>query len=94
MPRAPALGWQPIGLDADALLAKARANTGLADFDGDEFRAPLERLVTALETEARLTTLGRLIARSDLLRVLENRLRLVDLFRRHPEIADQPTEPV
>jgi hypothetical protein len=32
------------------------------------------------------------VARGDLLRTLENRLRLVDLFGKHPEIAEQPVE--
>ena len=49
-------------------------------------------LVDSLEREAELSLLGRLVARGDLLRVLENRLRLVELFREHPEIADQPVE--
>jgi len=33
-----------------------------------------------------------MVARGDLLRTLENRLRLVDLLRRHPEIAEQPID--
>lgn len=86
------VGLELVRLDVDSLLAKAQANTGLRDFGGDEFREPLALLVEALEDEARLTTLGRMIARGDLLRVLENRLGLVDLFRRHPEIAEQPVE--
>ncbi len=36
--------------------------------------------------------MGRLVARGDLLRTLENRLRLVDLFQEHPEIGAQPVE--
>jgi len=84
------IGLQPIKLRVDSLLEKATANTGLADFGGDEFREPLALLLDGLEKEANLSLLGRLVARGDLLRTLENRLRMVDLFRRHPEIADQP----
>jgi hypothetical protein len=86
------LGLRLANLDPEALLEKARRDTGLDDFGGDEFREPLTRLVDALEEEAKLTLLGRMVARADLLRTLENRLRLVDLFRRHPEIASQPVE--
>jgi hypothetical protein len=86
------VGLRPIDLDAEALLRTAQRNTGLADFGGDEFRQPLALLVESLEKEAKLTLLGRLVARGDLLRTLENRLRLVDLFHQHPEIAEQPIE--
>lgn len=85
-----AIGWEPIDLRVDALLEKAQENTGLSDFGGDEFRAPLTLLVDCLEREANLSLLGRLIARGDLLRTLENRLGMVELLRQHPEIATQP----
>lgn len=74
-------------LDEDALLARARRATGLSDFGDDWFRTPLRRLLHALETEAALTTLGRIIARRDLVRLLANRLRIEDALRRHPEIT-------
>lgn len=86
------LGFQPIKLDVESLLEKAMDATGLADFGGDEFRRPLALLVEGLESEARLSLMGRLVARADLLRTLQNRLRLVELFRQHPEIAEQPIE--
>jgi hypothetical protein len=79
-------GFPLLRLDAAALLARARRSTGLGDFGDDAFRAPLQRLVASLEDEARLTPLGRVIARSDLLRLLENRLRVHELRKRHPEI--------
>jgi hypothetical protein len=84
------LGLHPVDLGVETLLEKARRNTGLSDFGGDEFREPLALLIDCLEKEAHLSLLGRLVARGDLLRTLENRLRLVDLFREHPEIAEQP----
>ena len=84
------IGLEPIKLDVDGLLEKATRSTGLADFGGEEFREPLALLVDGLEKEANLSMLGRFVARSDLLRTLENRLRMVDLFRQHPEIGEQP----
>jgi hypothetical protein len=86
------IGLQPIKLSVESLLEKAQANTGLSDFGGDEFREPLALLVECLEKEAKLSLMGRLVARGDLLRTLENRLRLVELFDQHPEIAAQPIE--
>ena len=83
------IGLQPIKLRVDSLLEKAIANTGLTDFDGDEFRQPLALLIEGLENEANLSTMGRIVARSDLLRTLENRLGMVELFRQHPEIAER-----
>jgi len=81
------LGLPLLDLDPDALIARARRQTGLDDFGDDAFREPLARLTASLEDEARLTTLGRMIARSDFLRLLTNRLRVTDVRRRHPEIA-------
>ncbi len=86
------VGLHPVALGFDALLQKARDNTGLVDFGEDDFRDPLALLLDGLEKEARLSLLGRMIARADLLRTLENRLGLVDLLKRHPEITEQPVE--
>lgn len=78
-----------VPLDENSLLMRARETTGLADFGDDLWREPFQVLLTALETEAELTLMGRLMARSDILLWLQNRLRIVDAFRRHPEIHDQ-----
>jgi len=87
-----AIGLQPVSLKLDKLLQTARDNTGLSDFGEDDFRAPLALLLDGLEKEAQLSLLGRMIARGDLLRTLENRLGMVELFKKHPEIAEQPIE--
>ncbi len=80
------LGIPLVRLDADSLLQAARKSTGLTDFGHDTFRAPLDRLVASLESEAQLTMLGRVIARRDLVRLLEGRLRHTDLRKQHREI--------
>ncbi|MGI9288766.1 MAG: sulfotransferase, partial [Pseudomonadales bacterium] len=87
-----AVGWQPITLEAEALVAKAAETTGLTDLGDNEFRKPFELLLDSLENEADLTLMGRMVARSDVLRLLENRLRIVDLFKQHPEIGEQAIE--
>lgn len=86
------LGYTPIALSMDALLDKAHENTGLDDFGGDAFRQPLAVLLDGLEREARLSLMGRMVARGDLLRILENRLKLVDFFKQHPEVLEQRIE--
>ncbi|MDJ0849890.1 MAG: sulfotransferase [Myxococcota bacterium] len=78
-----------IRLDADELLAEAEQRTGLSDFGGDDFQEPYRVFVTSLVEEAQLHTLGRLIARDDLLNWLGNRLELTEWRKRHPEIAEQ-----
>ncbi|RMF19290.1 MAG: sulfotransferase, partial [Deltaproteobacteria bacterium] len=76
-------------LDQDRLLAAARRQTGLKRFGEPAFREGLERLLDSLEREAQLSTLGRFVAREDILGYLTNRLRVLDYRRRHPEVADR-----
>jgi hypothetical protein len=83
------LGITPVSLDERSLLDAACRATGLDDFGGDAFREPLRLVLEGLETEARLTLLGRVVARRDLLGLLTNRLRLAEDRKRHPGIAEQ-----
>ncbi|MFK8018610.1 MAG: sulfotransferase [Pseudomonadales bacterium] len=76
-------------LNIGSLVSDAKRNTGLHDFGEDYWREPLQILCKDLDTVAELTLLGRVAARSDLLIWLENRLRIIDLIQRHPEIAEQ-----
>lgn len=79
-----------IRLDENDLLARAARSTGLSDFGDETFRTPLRLLLDAFEREAQLSALGRVIARTDLVRLLENRLRIVDTIKRNPAITDAP----
>src|SRR5262245_56975591 len=83
------VGVPLVRLDVDALLVRASERTRLDDFGDDTFREPLRRLVDSLEADARLTMLGRIVVRNDLVQLLENRLRLVDSWKRHPEILQR-----
>lgn len=78
-----------MSLTPDGLAAAAVAETGLDDFGGDSFRAGLERLTDALESEAQLSPLGAEILRLRLVGHLCSRLRIHDTYLRHPEIAEQ-----
>lgn len=74
-------------LDEQTLFGKASSAAGLADFGDDYFREPLAVLLHAFETEADLTPLGRMIAQRDIVRLLSNRLYMVEAHKRHPEIG-------
>jgi hypothetical protein len=83
-------GW--VRLDADEMLDEAARRTGLSDFGGDSFLEPYRVFVRAIDREARLHPLGRVISRSDCLNWLENRLQLADARKRDPGIAAEPVE--
>lgn len=78
-----------VPLDAGSLLAHACTSTGLEDFGDDRWLEPFNILVNALEEEARLTLMGRLMARSDIILWLRSRLLVADTLKRHPEILDE-----
>ena len=80
-------GISPVSLDEEALLAAARRATGLTDMGDESFREPLRLVLQGLEREARLTLVGRLAARGDVVGLLGTRLCLEADRARHPEIA-------
>jgi hypothetical protein len=83
-----AIEVRPVDLDPEALVARARRGTGLDDLGDDGVLGRLAAHVAAIDADTGLTNLGRLSLRTRLVRLLENRLRLQDLLRRHPEIRD------
>jgi hypothetical protein len=82
-------GRSVISLRAEDLLQAASTATGLTDFGDDWFREPLDHLCEALDDEAELHLAGRLRARAELQVILQNRLRLVDLWQKEPTIDDE-----
>jgi hypothetical protein len=77
------------GLSDANLLDAARRETGLSDFGDPSFREPLERLVAALNTEARLNVAGYAYFAERIRNILITRLRAEDWFRRYPEILEE-----
>ena len=71
------------------LVRRARNATGLEDFGGDSFREGLERLILAVDTEARLTESGAAAFDAQIVHYLSQRLEVEDWYRRHPEIEEQ-----
>jgi Sulfotransferase family len=74
---------------ADELEAGARAATGLSDFGSSYYREGLDRTVHALNTEADLNDLGRVMQHATISNALIQRLKIVDTYKAHPEIADE-----
>jgi hypothetical protein len=81
-----------VALDETSLLDAARAATGLADFGDDAWIEPFRVFVDALEHEADLHLLGRIMARDEIVRALVNRLEVGDTLARHPEILGERIE--
>jgi hypothetical protein len=82
-----------VRLEADELLECAtRASGGLTDFGPDDFREPFAVLLQSLEKDSKLTLIGRTLVRSELLNLLENRLKIADLVKRKPGIRDEKVE--
>jgi hypothetical protein len=81
------------GLDADELLATARASIGLHDLGELEWPGwteTYERMVHAIDEEARLHTLGRVVTRAEILRILQTWLRLQREWAERPAILAEP----
>ncbi|BDU00027.1 sulfotransferase family protein [Nocardia sputorum] len=83
----------PVSLEIDRIVEEAAAQAGATDLDdGDGFGQRLSAYVDAVEQDEGLTQLGRRTLRSRVVRLLRNRLSLVDLLRRYPEIESIPIE--
>ena len=67
----------------------ARAATGLDDFGSPYYREGLQRTVDALNNEADLNDLGRVMQHATISNALIQRLKIVDTYQRNPEIADE-----
>src|SRR5678815_1683799 len=78
-----------VPLDENSLLAEARRDTGLDDFGDDGWIEHFRALLKAIEAEANLNLMGRLLTRAEFIIYLEARLRMQDYFKRFPEINEQ-----
>ena len=76
-------------LNKEELVQAAIEQSGLSDFGGHDFAEPLERLVNALNTEARLNDFGKLRAQMTIASGLSNRLKIQDYLKTHPQVRDE-----
>jgi hypothetical protein len=87
------LGLRQAPPDAADLIETARRRHGLDDFGPGDFFEPLSRLLDSCHREARLNLIGKIALRSDIIRILSNRL-LMERDRKHdPGIASQVIAP-
>lgn len=84
-----------IDLSADTLHAAAADLAGSSDFGDPEYRTRLGLYLDAVNDDAGLSSLGRLVQKNRVTRLLTSRALLTELLRRHPEIHDiEITEPL
>lgn len=81
------------GLDASDLVADAVAATGIEDVGDDWFLTPLGAWSTDLR-QTNLTDTGRRFFRSQAVKDVARRLRVLDTLRAHPEIREVELPPV
>jgi hypothetical protein len=81
--------WRSSSMQLAELLQSARSATSLEDFGNDSFLEGLERLVNAIQNEARLNELGRASIQAQIVDLLSNRLQVEQCYRLHPEIEEQ-----
>lgn len=79
-----------VPLDPDELLATARAATGLEPIGDAGWLETYDRCVRAIDEESNAHLVGRLLARAEVIRVLQTKLRLEDAWARTPAILDEP----
>ncbi|MDD5175960.1 MAG: sulfotransferase [Sterolibacterium sp.] len=73
-------------LDLPSIVEASRAETGLSDMGEPDILPGLRVLIDALVNEANLHPSGVDAQRHSLIGHLSNRLRINDIFKRHPEI--------
>jgi hypothetical protein len=65
---------------------------GLTNLGDHSILGPLNRLVDALNKEAKLNARGEKSVEEELINTLANRLRVEDYLARHPELLERPIE--
>ncbi|MEM9175489.1 MAG: sulfotransferase [Myxococcota bacterium] len=81
-----------VPLDPDALLALARETTGFDEIGDDDWLETYRRMVRSIDGESGANLIGRFLARAEILRVLQTRLRLFDAWATNPAILEEPIE--
>lgn len=79
-------------IEVEELIDTARRTTGLENFGPGNWREAFEVLVNAINNEAELNAIGQIMTRTELLRSLQNRLRIQEAIRLDPAILEQPVD--
>lgn len=78
-----------VSLDPGNLIDTAMTRAGLDDFGDERFLEPFGILLHAIRRDTDLSPFGRFATRQLMVQLLTSRLRLEELYRRHPEIEDE-----
>lgn len=81
-----------VPLDEASLIEAAQSATGFEDFGPDEWREPFRLLLSDIAEHACLNTVGRILARYDIIRSLTVRLQMAAIEKEYPDILRQPIE--
>ena len=79
-----------MNVDVEAIVAAARADTGLDDLGPADFREGLDALVDSATREARFNGVGEAAFPGMVHAALVNRLRVQDWWATHPGVAAEP----
>lgn len=77
-------------MTVEEIIAEATARTGLAEIGDTSVLDGLARLISAYETEARLTPQGLAMKRETLIANMAIRMQVEDWLARHPGLLDRP----
>src|SRR5437588_17992 len=83
------IGIRSTSPSAGQLIEKAKRRCRFEDFGSGDFFEPLSRLLESCHREAKLNVIGKMALRSDVVRILCNRLLLERDRQTYPEIAQQ-----
>src|SRR5436853_405002 len=83
------IGIKSISPSAGQLIEKAKRRCRFEDFGSGDFFEPLSRLLESCHREAKLNVIGKMALRSDVVRILCNRLLLERDRQTYPEVAQQ-----
>lgn len=84
-------GITPSKLDGEVIIKKARRRTGLHDLGNDVYKEGMQQLITAVNKSA-VTDFGKFTSTGFGVDAVSNRLRMVEYFKKHPEVADVKIE--
>lgn len=79
-----------VPLDSEAMLAIARTSTGLDDIGDDAWLEAYHRRVRSIDEDSGAHVVGRLLARGEVIRVLQTNLRLRRKWRETPAVLEEP----
>ena len=79
------LGLKLPTLNIDEIHKKAKQRTGLTDFGDIDYLAGLDHLIRSIESEARLSQIGKIAAKSALIDNLANRMLMVNFVKKNPD---------